>query len=200
MSCGPAPRPQCRRPESRTRGFESGPGSIDVLADQPHMRQPVVGKGRGTALIAAGNAEILDHLEDPIAVVVEADDGRLHGDRTPAGPCRRESHSPGHHVGWRQHPHAQNVAIKRHRRFAVRHTHARVGQSRNHRSDDVKNVDAALEGSTNSPLSCGDAWPDVLALNNCISIRYQERPLTKVRSAIGKPFSKHLLRASWGEL
>ena len=84
-------------------GLELGPGGIEVLADQPHMRQPVVGNGRGAALIAARDAEILDHLEHTISVVVEADDGRFHG-----GIGHQLAHVvanrvTGHHVRRRQH-------------------------------------------------------------------------------------------------
>ena len=151
-----------------------GPGGVEVLADQPHMRQAMVGEGRGAALIAAGDAEILDHLEDPIAVVVEADDGRLHG-----GIGHQLAHVvanriAGHHVGRRQHPHAQHVAIKRHCRLAVRHAHAGMGQSGNHALNNVKSVVAALDLSTATRRSgrprrrqlrlapsSGDARPDV---------------------------------------
>ncbi len=78
--------------EAHSLALELSPGGVDVLADQPDVREPVIGQGPvGSMLGAAVDVEVFDHLEDTVAVARQSDDGRLHGGiRTPAHPCRRE--------------------------------------------------------------------------------------------------------------
>lgn len=61
----------------------------------------MVGESRSGSLVAAVDTEVLDHLEDTIAVVAESDDGRFHG-----GIGHQLAHvvanrGTGHHIGRR---------------------------------------------------------------------------------------------------
>jgi hypothetical protein len=117
--------------EAHPLALEFGAGGVEVLADQADVGETVIGQGP-LGVDGAVDVEVLDHLEHPVAAVLEADDGRLHG-----GVGHQLTHVvangiTAHDVRRREHTQAQYVSVERHRRLAVGHAHPGVGQPGNH--------------------------------------------------------------------